>query len=502
MREIFISYRRADTEAWANHLYDILTAAYGAEAAFMDRRGNNIPWGADWQATLESSLQGCAVLLALMGPQWLSCERAPGQRRLDTEDDWVRNEILAVLARGGRVVPVLFQGAAPPSKGQLPDALVKVELHNCQARAMDIRSWPADVTELLRALDETPRLAQLHRLRSAGAGFRSLGRLMAENLEAAQAVGRSRQMIENADREISEMSLLKGIHDAFHEIEGKCLIPIRSPEAPAPRLAHRRKFVQKLREIRGLRRRLAALGRPVPPLLSYELNADAKRARLALRRALRQPSTEHHVRAVNALETMLGQLPTRLNDAIAHAARLIELEQLQKLMQEVVDLIGPVSPGDRQLPELQGGIEALGGLRQDLDAFVQEHGWLQSLDNLLRQLVGGLRRAGTGARMEQADLQTGWNLILTLRRNFSEARTPSVRNGDKQLASEEPAIAAAVEAGDEARAAELLADYANDVGELFRTVDAQLKEFSTALRTRTESLKLMLRVSQQALTVP
>ena len=72
----------------------------------------------------------------------------------------------------------------------------------------------------------------------------------------------------------------------------------------------------------------------------------------------------------------------------------------------------------------------------------------------------------------------------------------------KLLASEEPAIAEAVKAGDEAQAAELLADYANDLGELFREVDAQLKEFSNALRARTESRKLMLRLSQQALKAP
>ena len=432
MREIFISYRRVDSEAWANHLYDILTAAYGPEAAFMDRRGNNIPWGADWPATLEMSLQGCAVLLALIGPQWLSCERAPGQRRLDAEDDWVRNEILVVLGRGGRVLPVLFQGVAPPLEGQLPSALAKAGLHRCQARAMNIDSWTTDVSGLLQALDEAPRLAQLRRLHTADSGFRSLGRLMAENPEAARTVGRSHQVIETTGREIDEIRLLKGIHDAFHEIEKQwASIPHRGPKAPAPRLAQVRKFVQKLLEIRRLRRELGALGWPVPSMLSDELNSGARIALAALRRAADQPSPEHRAQAVDALEDLLGQLPMRLNDEIEHAAHLIELKQLQDLMQQVVDLIGPAPPGDRELAELEAGIQALGALSMELDVRVQEHGWLQSLDNLLRQLVGGLRRAGTGALMEQPALQAGWNSIRRVRGRFSEAQTPSVREGQK-----------------------------------------------------------------------
>ena len=57
MREIFISYRRVDTAASAGHLYENLCKAYGEEAVFMDTRGNNIPWGADWQASLEVGLR-------------------------------------------------------------------------------------------------------------------------------------------------------------------------------------------------------------------------------------------------------------------------------------------------------------------------------------------------------------------------------------------------------------------------------------------------------------
>ncbi len=497
MREIFISYRRVDTAASAGHLYENLCKAYGEEAVFMDTRGNNIPWGADWQASLEVGLRGCTVLLALIGPQWLKCERVPGQRCLDSDDDWVRNEIITALARGVRVLPILLQDARPSLEQQLPVALVQAGLHRCQAKPVTEGLWREDVDRLLQAIDENPRLNQLHQLHTADTGFRRVGQVMAKNAIAAQTVGRSHQVIETTDRKIDEICLLKGIHDAFHEIEGKCLVPLRGPNASAPRLAQVRKFVQKLLEIRRLRKGFPALGRPVPSMLAYELNRGAITALAALRRATDEPSIEHHAWAVDALEALLGQLPMRLNDEIEHAAYLIELKQVQDLMQRLVDLIGPSQPGDQELAELQAGIQALGTLQVELEARVQEHTWLQGLDNLLRQLVWGLRRAGTGAHMEPAALKAGWNSIRRQRARFSQARTPCVREGDRLLASEEPAIADAVKAGDEGRAAELLADYANDVGELFREVDTQLKEFSNALRTRTESLKLMLRLSQQ-----
>ena len=101
MSGIFISYRRVDTIAWAGRLFADLTKCFGKSQVFMDINGG-IPRGADFEKTLTEALAGCDALLALIGPQWLSCVDDQGRRRLDSPQDWVRNEIITALAARGK----------------------------------------------------------------------------------------------------------------------------------------------------------------------------------------------------------------------------------------------------------------------------------------------------------------------------------------------------------------------------------------------------------------
>jgi hypothetical protein len=68
MYEIFINYRRVDTEAWGGHLYSDLRRQFGENAVFMDTR-RSITWGADWDFKLKDALENCEVMLALIGPR-------------------------------------------------------------------------------------------------------------------------------------------------------------------------------------------------------------------------------------------------------------------------------------------------------------------------------------------------------------------------------------------------------------------------------------------------
>ena len=225
MREIFISYRRIDTEPSGGHLYADLCRVFGADGVFMDTRRGGIPWGADWEKSLEDALEGCEVLIALIGPQWGICERSPGLRRLDAPEDWVRGEIVTVLKRPKPVlvVPVLFQGAQPPQEHELPEELRTLSFHKRQAYAISESNWEADTRRLVDALAAIPRLKQLHDLATTERGIRLLEQLIRDNRTVSDAVSRSWALIEATDREVDEIRLLKGIHDALHEIE--CEVP-------------------------------------------------------------------------------------------------------------------------------------------------------------------------------------------------------------------------------------------------------------------------------------
>ena len=106
---IFISYRRQETAWPAGRLYDVLVEHFPAEEVFKDV--DNIEPGEDFVERITAAVESCDVLLALIGPQWLTMTNRKGQRRLDDPEDYVRLEIETALARKIRVIPILVDEA-------------------------------------------------------------------------------------------------------------------------------------------------------------------------------------------------------------------------------------------------------------------------------------------------------------------------------------------------------------------------------------------------------
>jgi TIR domain len=103
---IFISYRGSD-QNWATELvYARMTEAFGTDAVF--KAGNAIRAGEDFPSALRREAASCPVMLACIGPGWLTATAPDGSRRLDSADDWVREEIAISLQAGNNVLPVLI----------------------------------------------------------------------------------------------------------------------------------------------------------------------------------------------------------------------------------------------------------------------------------------------------------------------------------------------------------------------------------------------------------
>jgi hypothetical protein len=66
--QIFISYRRDDTSAWAGRLYDRLINRFGSNMIFMDV--DNLAPGVDFVEVLKKSVSSCDMLIALIGRHW------------------------------------------------------------------------------------------------------------------------------------------------------------------------------------------------------------------------------------------------------------------------------------------------------------------------------------------------------------------------------------------------------------------------------------------------
>jgi hypothetical protein len=149
---VFISYRRQEASWLAGRLYERLAARLGDDQVFMDV--DTIAPGLDFAEVINQAVSTCEVLLAIIGPTWVSATDEDGQRRLEDPDDIVRVEIAAALERGIRVIPILVEGAVMPRRQQLPDDLVKLARHN--ALGLRHESFRSDTDRLLDAI--TPLL--------------------------------------------------------------------------------------------------------------------------------------------------------------------------------------------------------------------------------------------------------------------------------------------------------------------------------------------------------
>jgi hypothetical protein len=118
MPRIFISYRREDCPAHAGRLYDNLSAHFGESSVFMDV--DTLELGVDFVERIEQAVGSSDVVLALIGPHWLTCADANGHR-FDAPNDFVRLELEHGLARpDARVIPVLSRPLRCPQRMRSP----------------------------------------------------------------------------------------------------------------------------------------------------------------------------------------------------------------------------------------------------------------------------------------------------------------------------------------------------------------------------------------------
>jgi len=116
---VFISYRRSDSAYITGRIYDRLSAHFGAGNVFLDV--DDILLGRDFTLQLQQQLEVCDLLLVIIGPTWLNVTDAEtGERRLDNQNDVVRQEVQIGLRRDIPVIPVLVRGTQMPDEAELP----------------------------------------------------------------------------------------------------------------------------------------------------------------------------------------------------------------------------------------------------------------------------------------------------------------------------------------------------------------------------------------------
>jgi hypothetical protein len=146
---IFVSYRRQETSHLAGRLYDRLAGRFGEGQVFIDV--DAIEPGVDFAKKIFRAVAACKVLLAIIGPTWLTVADERGHRRLDDPNDIVRLEVEASLARSVLVIPILVEGAVMPTRQDLPESLADLARRN----ALPIRheSFHSDARRLVAAIE-------------------------------------------------------------------------------------------------------------------------------------------------------------------------------------------------------------------------------------------------------------------------------------------------------------------------------------------------------------
>lgn len=145
---LFLSYRRDDTAGRAGRLFDGLTQRLGAGSVFQDVA--SISPGVDFESAVRNSLADTDASIVVIGSEWATLTGSDGIRRLDLQDDYVRQEVAAALASGRPVVPVLVGDSRMPEAHELPAELRP--LLKRQAIAVRDVAWNDDVDSLVRRL--------------------------------------------------------------------------------------------------------------------------------------------------------------------------------------------------------------------------------------------------------------------------------------------------------------------------------------------------------------
>ena len=96
---------------------------------------DTIGLGVDFAQVITQAVSTCQVLLAVIGPRWLTINDEDGRRRLDDPNDLVRLEIAAALERESASSRSWSRGgdASPPGAARGVGETVESQRADCAA---------------------------------------------------------------------------------------------------------------------------------------------------------------------------------------------------------------------------------------------------------------------------------------------------------------------------------------------------------------------------------
>jgi hypothetical protein len=148
MGGVFINYRTVDNPLAAAAIHESLAGRFGTNRVFRDCV--SMTTGTHYPSAIRAALADAKVLVAVIGPQWLTASDPSGERLIDRPHDWVRRELAFAFQQHITVLPVLLKdtpdNATQPRPDELPDDIRALgTIQSCQ---ISQRTLGTDLTRL------------------------------------------------------------------------------------------------------------------------------------------------------------------------------------------------------------------------------------------------------------------------------------------------------------------------------------------------------------------
>lgn len=147
MFSVFISYRHEDTPHVTPRIFERIQKQF-RRGVFCDV--GHMDLGEDFRHSLRAAANDCAVMVAVIGPDWFGAS-PDGRRRIDEPEDWVRREVGIGLERNIPVIPVLVHPARMPAVADLPAPLQELAFRQA-ITVYDDRQFDSSVLILIDQL--------------------------------------------------------------------------------------------------------------------------------------------------------------------------------------------------------------------------------------------------------------------------------------------------------------------------------------------------------------
>ena len=149
MSQIFICYRRDDSDGITGRIYDRLQSHFDESYIFFDN--DSILAGENLVTNIDQALSQCQVFLVIIGKDWLRLQDR-GRPHRQNEIDYVQLEIEAALNRDIHIIPVLVRGVSDEILRELPKGLQRQGSRKA-VRVNSDQNFHGDVDKLIQAIE-------------------------------------------------------------------------------------------------------------------------------------------------------------------------------------------------------------------------------------------------------------------------------------------------------------------------------------------------------------